>query len=171
MPAPDGLTPNFRIPREVLKTGIVKVRTFNAAMDRIDDMFVDVEGGSAEAPAVIFDCAAGVSVGDWVAIGTSGNEVVLADAGSVNLVAVGVVSAKPISTKAVVLMGGILGGFSGLNPQDLIFLSPTPGEHVVNPDFSTIPSEFKVVQRLGTARNATTVVIAPGLVVEIEPEP
>lgn len=128
-------------------------------------------GSSPQVVSLVFGCDPSISVRDWVAIASDNDKVVLAAADSIDTAAVGVVNVKINSTTARVLMHGELSGFSGLSPRDLIFLSTTPGEHVVNPSFDPIPSEYKVVQRLGIVKNATTVVIAPGLVVEIESEP
>lgn len=123
---------------------------------------------ASQAPATLFDCAVGVSVRDWVAVDTVADAVVPASANSINTVAVGVVCAKVNPTRVRVLFGGEITGFIGLSPRDRIFLDTKPGKHLVNPVFDPIPPGFKAIQRLGTARSATTIIVAVGTVIEIE---
>lgn len=121
-----------------------------------------------EDPPLIFDCAASVSVGDWVATGASDNEVILADASSIGNPAIGLVSSKPTTTTARLLTAGPASGFSGLSSKDRLFLSKTAGEYVVNQNWNPLPGGYKIIQRLGTAKNATTIIISLRIVIEIE---
>jgi len=125
-------------------------------------------GSSPQVVSLVFGCESSISVRDWVAISSDSDKVVLAAADSIDTVAIGVVGVKPSPTKAMVLMSGEMTGFSGLSPRDRIFLSTTSGKHLVNPVFNPIPPAFRAIQKLGVARNSTTVVVAIGCVIEIE---
>lgn len=120
-----------------------------------------------EAGAVTYDCAESIAVGDWVAQDTA-DTVVLADASSEATPAIGLVSFKPTTTTARVLTAGPAGGFSGLTAKDRLFLSTTAGDHVVNQNWNPLPSGYKIIQRLGTAKNATTIIITLKAIIEIE---
>jgi hypothetical protein len=117
---------------------------------------------------IIANCDVSLEVSDWVAIGTTDNEVVLADASSADTPAIGVITEKPTTTTAKVMISGEFDGFSGLTPRDRIFLSTVAGEHVINQDFAPVPYGYKLVQRLGVAKSSTSVIVAPGPIFEIE---
>lgn len=84
------------------------------------------------------------------------DSVALANATSLTTVPVlGFISSKPTSTTAIVCYSGELGGFSGLNPSSLYYLSTTPGQITTTPPSGT----GNVVQPVGIARNPTTLVV------------
>lgn len=73
--------------------------------------------------------------------------------------AVGVVTSKPTSTSAVVRFWGELALFSGMTPGLEQFLGTTGG--LVEP--GSLPSSpGSVIQRVGVALNATTLLLLPG---------
>jgi hypothetical protein len=120
-----------------------------------------------EAGAVIYNCAESVAVGDWVAQDTA-DSVVLADASTEATPALGVVVFKPTTTTAKVLTAGPTSIFSGLTAKDRLWLSTTAGDHVVNQTWNPLPSGYKIIQRLGTAKNATTIIVSLRAIIEIE---
>jgi len=124
-------------------------------------------GGGGSSVDVLYNCAAEVSVNNWVAQGEN-DTVILASATDKVLEAIGIVVVKPISTIAKVRLLGRVDGFSGLAAQDRLFLSTIAGEHIVNPIFDPMPPLYKIIQRLGIAKNTTEVIVAPNCVVEIE---
>lgn len=131
-------------------------------------VYEDTPTASVTPTEVSANCDASVEVADWVAIGTTDNEVVPANASAVATAAIGVVSEKPTSTTAKVLVSGEFDGFMSLTPRDRIFLGIVDGEHVINQNFNPVPHGYKLVQRLGVAKSSTSIVVAPGPIIEIE---
>jgi hypothetical protein len=104
-----------------------------------------------------------VAVGDAVYV-SAADTVDKADASAAATTpVVGFVVSKPLATTAIVQYDGELGGFAGLTTGARYFLALTAGEIALpgDADFPTLAGE--VVQVLGVARNATTLVIDPEL--------
>jgi hypothetical protein len=99
-----------------------------------------------------------VSVGDLV-YGTGAFTADAADNTSVATApAIGVVIAKPLATTATVAYLGEVGAFAGLTPGAIYYLG-TAGAVTTTPPASV----GNVVQRVGVAADATTMVLNPGL--------
>lgn len=128
-------------------------------------------GGGGPSPLDgLYTCEESVSVLDAVAQSTTSNKVILASADDVLTEAVGIVLTKPTTTTAMVRGFGEVSGYGGLTPGNRIFLSDTPGGLVFDPDFSSIPAEYAIIQRIGTVKNAITIVVQPRVTIEIEAE-
>lgn len=126
-------------------------------------------GGGGPSPLDgLYTCEVSVSVLDAVAQSTTSNKVILASASDALKEAVGIVLTKPTTTSAMVRGIGEVSGYGGLTPGNRVFLSDTPGDLVFNPDFSSIPPAYKLIQRIGTVKNAITIVVQPRVIIEIE---
>jgi hypothetical protein len=81
--------------------------------------------------------------------------VIEADATDNTKPAIGFVVAKPTATRAIVKHYGEIGGFSGLTPGATYFLDTVAGA------ISAVAPLLlgNIVQRIGFARNATTIVL------------
>lgn len=131
--------------------------------------FAVAGGGSGPSPLdLLCACEESIQVRDMVAQSTTANKVIPACADDVLTEALGCVYSKPTPTTALVRALGEVNGFAGLTPRDRVFLSTVPGEYLINPNFSPIPEEFKIIQRLGTAISTNTIVVTPRVVIEIE---
>jgi len=105
----------------------------------------------------VMPCALGVAVRDVVRI--SGGVIQKASADTpTTATAIGFVKAKPSSVTAVVAYAGILGGFSGLTPDQPVWLSTTPGGVTQRPDLD-LAGPQDVVQPLGVAKSSSEVVV------------
>lgn len=116
-----------------------------------------VGGGGVSAGTVegTFACTETEAVGDAVYL-FGADAVRQADASSeATAPAIGIIKEKPTSTSCVVATDGELSGFSGLTVGDIYFLSKgSPG------GITNIPiSGPGVSQKLGEARNSTTLII------------
>ncbi len=102
-----------------------------------------------------WSCAASVAVLD-VVYRSATDTVALADAtADATMPAVGFVISKPTATTCIIARSGELPGFTGLDPSKDYFVSLTAGAIT-----STAPSSTgEVVQRIGYARDSTTLVI------------
>lgn len=131
--------------------------------------FIIGGGGGGPSPLDgLYTCEASVSVLDAVAQSTTSNKVILASASDASKEAVGIVLTKPTTTTAMVRGMGEVSGYGGLTPGNMVFLSTTAGDLVFNPNFSPIPVEYKLIQRIGTVKNAITIVVRPSVIIEIE---
>lgn len=112
-------------------------------------------GSSGSLISTIYNCPATVAINDAVFLSAADT----VDQAASNIVTdrpcVGVVIAKPTATTCEIQYAGELGGFAGLVPGDTYYLSTTPGI-LTNVPPST-PGE--IVQEVGFARNATTLVV------------
>jgi len=126
-------------------------------------------GGSGPSPLdFLCTCEESIQLRDMVAQSTTANKVILASANNILTEALGCVYSKPTTTTALVRSLGEVKGFAGLTPRDRIFLSTVPGEYLINPDFNPIPPEYKIIQELGVAVSATTIVVAMSHTIQIE---
>ena len=102
-----------------------------------------------------YTCDSGLAVRDAVYL-SGADAVAKADAdGSGTQPLIGFVSSKPTATTCIVKYSGELGGFTGLTTGVNYYLSETPGEIT-----TTAPSSSgSIVQKVGFARNTTTLVI------------
>jgi hypothetical protein len=101
-----------------------------------------------------FDCPGTVAVGDVVYL-SAADTVDKASATDDTKPAIGVVVSKPTATTAVVRWGGTASVFAGLTPGATYYLSTVAGTIT-----DTAPSgSGNIVQRLGFAKNATTLFI------------
>ena len=95
------------------------------------------------------------TVGQLVAI-SANNTVVLASSGNGgNYPAIGFIGSKPTTSQAIVQYEGEIGGFTGLVPDAIYYLSSTPGAFTLT---APVLSGF-IVQEIGVAKNSTTLVI------------
>lgn len=102
----------------------------------------------------VYTCLAGVTVGQAVKVSAS-DTVAVTDASSAAGEAQGIVVLKPTTTSAVVVWGGAASVFSGLTPGADYWLSDTPGAITASAPTAT----GSIQQRVGTAKNATTLEI------------
>jgi hypothetical protein len=102
-----------------------------------------------------YNCSTGIAVRDAVYLsGSDTIDLAQADVVSERPV-IGFVLSKPTSTSAIVQYTGEIVGFSGLTPGATYWLSETPGQIT-----TTAPiTQGSIVQEVGWARNATTLVI------------
>lgn len=109
------------------------------------------------APGVLFNCPAGVSVGDAVYVHSSG-EARQAQADTVTTTPViGLVTSKPTTTSCfVVSTGKLLTGLSGLTPGASYYLSDVVAGGLTNTAPATVGF---VVQKVGVAKSATELFI------------
>ncbi|MSO37458.1 MAG: hypothetical protein EXQ69_04315 [Acidimicrobiia bacterium] len=113
---------------------------------------------------VAYTCLASVSVGDAVYVaGGDYADKASANTGSLHT-ADGVVATKPTANTCHICYHGEISAFTGLIPGAIYYLSPVvPGGLAIYP-----PSrESGAVQRLGVARNATTLLLNPQVVPQI----
>jgi hypothetical protein len=107
-----------------------------------------------------FNCLASMVVGDFVYL--EGADLLgPAHAASLNTMpCLGVIAEKPTATTAIVQYGGDASMFAGLVPDTTYYISPTnPGR--IQPSLPVgIPGQSVVLQRVGIARNATTLVLS-----------
>jgi len=120
--------------------------------------YVDITGGSGGATidSTVYGCPAGVSVNDAVNV-TGVDTVDVADASvPSDRPAIGLVVSKPSAVTCVVRYYGEMSSFAGLVAGSSYFLSDSaPGGITV-----TAPVAIgSVVQRMGVARNGTTLVV------------
>jgi hypothetical protein len=117
--------------------------------------WVEASTGGSSGSVGSYDCPSSVAVLDVVYLSGS-DEVDKADAdGMGTQPVVGFVQQKMTSTTAKVQYSGELSGFSGLVAGATYYLSQTPGV-IAN----TAPSDSgAIVQRVGVAKNATTLVV------------
>jgi hypothetical protein len=107
-----------------------------------------------------FNCLAGVIVGEAVYINAVDNVAEAdADIAAAAHPAIGFVASKPTGITCTVQLLGELGGFVGLTTGSVYFLSTTAGSITI---FAPVGAGT-LVQRLGVARNTTTLIINPGL--------
>lgn len=120
--------------------------------NRVD---VTVTGGGGGGSTGVFSCPGAVAVNDIVYI-SAGDTVSKANATSLATApALGVVLAKPSGVTAQVMFGASeVTSFLGLTPGATYYLSTVPG------GVTTVPpaAPGNVVQRVGQARNATTLI-------------
>lgn len=102
-----------------------------------------------------YTCDSGIAVRDAVYL-SSDDTVAKADADDeTKQPLIGFVVSKPTSTSCIVKYSGELGGFTGLTIGVNQYLSETPGEIT-----TTAPTASgSIVQKVGFARNSTTLVI------------
>lgn len=120
---------------------------------------VDASSAATLATTELYDCPAAVAVGDAVYLTATGT----VDRARANALAtmpvVGVVQSKPSATTCLVQTGDALGGYAGLTVDAFYYASPTtPGALT-----ATVPTTIgQVVQQVGFARTATTLVVSLG---------
>jgi len=104
----------------------------------------------------IYNCSAGVNVGDAVNCDAA-DTVEKADASVIgDRPVIGIVHSKPTATTCYVQYYGECALFSGLTPQATYYLSDTTPGGIT----TTAPTaQGSIVQEVGFARNATTLVI------------
>lgn len=107
-------------------------------------------------PTAVYNCPPGVAVLDFVYI-SGANTVDRANATSIATApAIGIVLAKPTGITAQVMLGsGEITGFVGLVPGSLYFLDTVDGSISI----AAPAAAGNIVQRLGRAINATTLVV------------
>lgn len=119
--------------------------------DDVGNVFV---GGFSPPTAGNYACPTTVAVGEAVYL-SAADTVDKADATDNTKIAIGVVTSKPTTTSAVVALFGEAPVFSGLTPGATYYLATTPGAVTAVPPSAS----GNVVQPVGFARNATTLVI------------
>ena len=129
-------------------------------------------GGGVSSSQVLsptaFLAPVGAVIGDAVFV-SAADTIDRADATSIATAPVlGFIQAKPTPTSAILAYAGELGGFGGLVPGATYFLDQVVGQITTTPP--ALPGDLgtgKVVQRVGRARNPTTLVlqIEPGVVI------
>ena len=122
-------------------------------------------GGSGGSPSPAYSDFGATSVLDLAYI-SAADTLAQADATAIATApAVGFVSAKPTVNTARLQTSGELAGFVGLTPGALYYLDQVPGQITLTPP--ALPGDAgsgKIVQRVGRARNATT------LLIQIDPD-
>ncbi len=107
----------------------------------------------------VYACPTTVAVGNVVYL-SGADTVDQADADSAStMIAIGFVIDKPTTTSAVVQYGGEYAGFVGLTPGETYFVSTVAGAIVLSSDGNYPTAAGSVVQEVGFARSATTLVI------------
>lgn len=102
-----------------------------------------------------YACPSGLTVNEAVYL-AGADQVGRADANNASAVpAIGLVASKPTTTTCIVRYAGEQGGFSGLTPGATYFLSETAGQIAASPPTAT----GSVIQEVGFARNATTLMV------------
>lgn len=111
--------------------------------------------GDSLVDPTVYSCPPTVALYDAVYL-SGANAVDLADGDNpITFPCMGIVVEKPTATTAKVAYAGKVAGFAGLVPGDTYFIDTTPGQ-ITN----TAPSNpGDVVQKIGWARNATTLVL------------
>lgn len=107
--------------------------------------------------AGLYNSASDVGVTNVVYLSASDTVAKARANGMATMPVLGFVSAKPTATTATVVQDGDLGGFSGLVPGAIYFASATTAGGITA-DANSIPAGG-VVQKLGRARNSTTLVL------------
>jgi len=119
-----------------------------------------IPGGERE--QIIFSCPAWVSVGD-AAYQTGSDALDMADYGAWGTMpAFGIVESKPTDTSAIVCASGELSGFVGLVPDVPYYVGAGGGITEVRP---VVGGQIR--QRIGWAKNSTTLVVDPGEATEV----
>jgi hypothetical protein len=108
-------------------------------------------GGVEPGPAGLYACDPSVFDTALVVVDAA-DHVMLTDG---LLPARGFVTSKPTPTTAIVQYGGEVDGFSDLVPGATYYMSPTPGH--ISSEPPSLPGNL--VQRIGFAKNTTTIVI------------
>jgi hypothetical protein len=108
----------------------------------------------------IYTCGSNVGVGDFVFL-DGNNTVGLADASSMlTMPCLGVVKSKPHVLEAIVQYLGDAPLFTGLEPDTNYYVSPTqPGKIQTSLPVASA-GQSVVLQRVGTARNSTTLILS-----------
>lgn len=128
------------------------------AFDAATDSWIAVPqtgGGAGSGTTGVFSCPPSITDGYAVFL-TLPDIISLADANDpANRPAIGIVLNKPNATTAEVQFYGEMDGFTGLGPGVTYFLSETPGQ--ITEIAPVTPGS--IVQKIGVAKNANTLVI------------
>lgn len=112
-------------------------------------------GGTGAVLSSVYSCDPGVSVLDAVYL-SAADTVALADSDdAMKQPLIGIVESKPTAVTCVVAYYGEVTGFVGLTPGATYFLGTVPG--TITTVAPSTPGN--IVQRIGFARNATTLVV------------
>ena len=134
--------------------GGIRVRQGDLAGTPVD-IRVDAQGNIVSTATVsAYDCDSSIAVGEAVYL-SAANTVDRATASDAAKAAIGIVASKPTSTTAIVFDRGEVGGYVGLTVGASYFLDTTPGGIVAGAP----PPSGVIVQRVGFARNSTTLVV------------
>ena len=116
-------------------------------------------GPAASGDFPVFTCDSGVALRDAVYV-DSGGVIQKASADTVATTpCVGIVSVKPTPTTCIIEHTGVVDGFSGLTPNNLLYLAATAGGVT-----HTAPSgSADVIQRLGLAMTASRMLVSVDL--------
>jgi len=119
------------------------------------DVTIPGGGGGVSAVQDTFACPAGVAVRDAVYL-SAADTVDQADANDASKQPlIGIVDSKPGALTAIVTFYGVVTGFVGLTPGATYYLSETLGQIT-----TTAPvNPGSIVQRVGFAKNATTLIV------------
>lgn len=111
--------------------------------------------GGGDVNEGLYTCPVGLAVNDIVYLSSADNCDAADADDALKQPVIGFVKDKPTATSATVKYGFELGGFVGLTAGSTYFLSTAPGQITLTP-----PSVAgAIVQRIGFAKNSTTLVI------------
>lgn len=163
MPPPSGGGSDLEVLDEGVSLGTFDKMNFvgagvtaaDAGGGQVDVTIPGGGGGTAAILSGVYSCPAGVAVRDAVYL-TGADAVDQADSDdSLKQPLIGVVDSKPSAVTCIVAYYGEVTGFAGLTPGATYYLGTTPGTIT-----TTAPSTpGNIVQRMGFARNATTLVV------------
>ncbi len=132
--------------------------SINDAIDAIESLTVGLAGPTLTSASGQYTVPAGVAVGDLI-YATGVNTADQADsAGVATMPCFGIVLAKPTATTATAIYAGQAGGFAGMTPGLEQYVG-TLGARVEAGALPTTPGS--VIQRIGIAVNATTLIFSP----------
>lgn len=107
-----------------------------------------------------FNCPSSIQVGDFVYL-ESADTIGLASADSIDTMpCIGAVFTKPTDTTATVQYVGDVENLTGLVPDTTYYISPVPGETITNVLPEAPAGGTVVLQRVGSARNETTLILS-----------
>jgi hypothetical protein len=107
-----------------------------------------------------FACSPTLEVGEFVYL--EGEDLIgPADANSLaTMPCIGVVFEKPTETTATLQYIGDVGGFTGLIPDTTYYISTSVPGQIQSSLPAALPGQSAVLQRIGSARNSTTLILS-----------